>query len=222
MIKALMLIFDPVASWDGIVARKRGWLGIILIYLLPLWLIACVAEFYGLVHWGKPRGFVSELKQFNHSQALVFEILQLILMFVVVFVGAKLIKSLGETFHGRNTFDQAFTVTAYGLGPVFTMRIFDIFPSVSGWMYWATWGVGALMTFAILYHGVPKVMLPDPPHAFGLYLTSTTFLLMVSGLIRFLTFSYVAGKFGKLDAAINQLIAHVPVLQAFDQYHFFK
>jgi hypothetical protein len=89
-------------------------------------------------------------------------------------------------------------------------------------MYWATWGVGALMTFAILYHGVPKVMLPDPPHAFGLYLTSTTFLLMVSGLIRFLTFSYVAGKFGKLDAAINQLIAHVPVLQAFDQYHFFK
>jgi len=222
MIRALMLIFDPVASWDSIVSRKRGWLSILLTYLLPLWIIAGVAEFYGLVHWGKPRGFISEMKQFSHSQALVFEIIQLILMFVLVFVGAKLVKALGETFHGRNTFDQAFTVAAYGLGPVFTMRVFDIFPSVSGWVYWATWGVGALMTFSILYHGVPKVMLPDPPSAFGLYLTSTIFLLMVSGLIRYLTFSYLEGKFGKLDTFIDRIIAALPFLEAFNRYHFFQ
>jgi hypothetical protein len=220
MIKALMLVLDPAASWDSIVSRKRSWQTILVIYLLPLWLMAFAAEFYGLVHWGKPRGFVTQLKTLSNSEALIFEIIQLGLMAALVFIGAKLIKALGETFHGRNTFNQTFTVVAYGLGPVFTMRIFDAFPSVAGWVYWATWGAGIILTFAILYMGIPKVMLPDPPHAFGLYLTSSVFLLMVSGLIRFLTFSFLQGKFGKLDSLIEKIVTHLPFLQSFNQHHF--
>jgi len=220
MIKALMLVLYPAATWDSIVLKKRGWQTILVVYLLPLWLIAFAVEFYGLVHWGKPRGFVSEMKTLSHSEALIFEILQLGLMAVLVFIGAKLIKSLGETFHGRNTFDQAFTIVAYGLGPVFTMRIFDAFPSVTGWLYWATWGAGFLLTFSILYLGIPKVLLPDPPHAFGLYLTSSVFLLMVGGLARFLTFWFLQGKFGKLDSIVESIVAHLPMLQTFDQHHF--
>ena len=215
-----MLVLNSAASWDGIVLKKRSWQVILVSYLFPLWLIAGVAEFYGLVHWGKPRGFISELKTYSNSEALVFEILQLCLMIVLVFVGANLIKALGETFHGRNTFNQTFTVVAYGLGPVFTMRIFDAFAVVSGWVYWVTWAVGILLTFAVLYLGIPKVMLPDPPHALGLYLTSGFFLAMVSGLIRFLTFSFLEGKFGKLDMLIDQIIAHLPFLQSFDQHPF--
>jgi hypothetical protein len=220
MIKALMLVLDPAATWDGIVQRKRAWPTILVIYLLPLWLMAFAAEFYGLVHWGKPRGFVSELKTLPNSEALIFEIIQFGLMAILVFVGAKLILGLGETFHGRNTFNQTFTVVAYGLGPVFTMRLFDAFSGAAGWVYWATWGVGILLTFAILYLGIPKVMLPDPPHAFGLYMTSCVFLLMVSGLIRFLTYSFLAGKFGKLDALIENIVKLLPFLQSFDQHHF--
>ena len=220
MIKALMLVLDPAASWDNIVLRKRGWLSILVIYLVPLWLIGCVAEFYGLVHWGKPRGFVSELKTLPNSEALIFEIIQLGLFAILVFVSAKLILSLGETFHGRNTFNQTFMVAAYGLGPVFTMHIFDAFSGAAGWIYWATWGVGIMLTIAILYLGIPKVMLPDPPHAFGLYMTSCVFLVMVSGLIRFLTYSFLQGKFGKLDSLIEGIVAHLPFLQSFDLHHF--
>jgi hypothetical protein len=220
MIKALLLVLDPASSWDTIVSTKRSLPRILLGYLVPMWLIAFIAEGFGLVHWGKPRGVVSELKPFSNSEALIFEIIQLFLMAILVVVGAKLIKALGETFHGRNTFTQAFTVTAYGLGPVFAMRILDTFPSVSGWLYWVVWGIGIFLSFMILYHGIPRVMLPDPPHAFGLYLTSCVFLAMVSGLIRFLTYWYLVGKFGKLDAAIANLVAHVPFLQSFNQIHF--
>ncbi len=188
-------------------------------YLLPIWLIAFVAEGYGLVHWGKPRGIVSVLKPYTNSEALIFEILQLILMFVIVLVGTKLIKALGETFHGRNTFAQAFTVTAYGLAPLFAIRILDMFKEVSSWIYWITWIIGLMMSFALLYHGIPRVMLPDPPHAFGLFLTSCLLLGMVSGFVRFLTYWYLAGKFGKLDAAIANIIAHVPFLQSFNNIH---
>ncbi|HXT11699.1 MAG TPA: Yip1 family protein [Candidatus Angelobacter sp.] len=220
MIKAFLLVVDPVATWDRIVQAKRSWPVILLTYLLPLWLIAFVAEGYGLVHWGKPRGLISEIHKFSPSEALIFEIIQLGLMFLLVFLGARLVKAFGETFRGRNTFDQAFTVTAYGLAPVFTMRVFDIFPGVSNWVYWVTWVVGILLTIAILYHGIPRVMLPDPPHAFGLYLVSSVFLAMLSGLIRYVTYAYLIGKLGKLDAFISSLETHLPFLQSFNQLHF--
>jgi len=222
MIKTLLLVLDPAGGWDTIVLTRRSWLRILLGYLVPLWLITFVAGGYGLVHWGKPHGYVSETTRFSHSEALIFEILELCLMSVIVFVGARLIKALGETFHGRNTFTQTFTVTAYGLGPYFALRIFDMFPGVSSWAYWAVWIAGMVLSFLILYQGIPRVMLPDPPHAFGLYLTSCVFLVMVSGLARFLTYWYLAGKFGKLDALITNLVAHVPMLQSFDKFHFLK
>jgi hypothetical protein len=220
MIKVLLLVLDPAGSWDTIVLTKRGVPRILFGYLVPMWLIAFVAEGYGLIHWGKPRGFVSQVKTFSNSEALIFEILQLLIMAVIVFLGAKLIKALGETFHGRNTFAQAFTVTAYGLGPVFALRVLDMFPGVSSWVYWVVWAIGIAMSFILLYHGIPRVLLPDPPHAFGLYLTSCVFLAMVSGLMRFLTYWYLMGKFGKLDALIADLVAHTPFLQSLNQMHF--
>lgn len=220
MIKAFLLVLDPAATWDRIVAAKRKWPVILLAYLLPLWIIGGVFEGYGLVHWGKPHGVVSLMKPLPNSAALIFEIIQLLLFIVVVVLGAKIIKGLGETFHGRNTFNQAFTVTAFGLSPVFTLHILDMFPGVSGWLYWALWAAGILLTMTILYHGIPKVMLPDPPHAFGLYITTTLLLAMVSGLVRFLTFCYLEGKFVKLDTLMTQIVQHLPFLQALDKYHF--
>ncbi len=220
MIKAFLLVLDPAATWDGIVAAKRKWPVILLVYLLPLWLIGAVAEGYGLVHWGKPHGVVSLVRTFPNSAALIFEVLQLLLFLLVVVAGAKIIKGLGETFHGRNNFNQTFTVTAYGLSTVFVLHIFDMFPGVSGWLYWAMWVAGILLSASILYMGIPKVMLPDPPHALGLYLTSTVLLAMVSGLVRFLTFCYLEGKFGKLDMFMAKIAAHLPFLQQLDKYHF--
>jgi hypothetical protein len=220
MIKALLLIIFPAGTWDGIVASRRSWPVILIGYLFPLWLIAAVAEWYGLVHWGKPRGEMGQIKPFLPSEALVFEVLQVLLMLVIVFVGARMIKSLGETFHGRHTFVQAFTVTAYGLSPVFALRVLDILPVISSWGYWATWVIGMVFCFSILYHGIPKVMQPDPPHAFGLYLVSGVLLGLVSGLVRFLTFWYLEGKFVKLNVLITKLVDHLPFLQSLDQHHF--
>jgi hypothetical protein len=192
----------------------------LLLFLIPLWILAFVSEGYGLVHWGKPSGEFAHIKTYTHSQALIFEIFQLLLMPIMVLVGARLIKAAGETFHGRHTFNQAFTVAAYGLGPFFVLRILDIFPTVSSWMYWATWIIAMFLCIGTLYHGIPRVMQPDPPQAFGLYVVSSFLLTMISGLLRFLTFWYLAGNFGKLDAFIAKVVAHFPALQSFDQMHF--
>lgn len=215
-----MLVFAPAATWNRIVLAKRSWFVILLGYLLPLWVMAGVAEGYGMVRWGKPRGEIPQLYPYANANTLIFQIVQLLLMFAVVVVCAWLIEAFGETFHGRHTFNQTFTVCAYGLGPLFAIRVLDIFPGVSSTIYWVTWAVGILLCIGTLYHGIPLVMQPDPPHAFGLYVISSILLAMVTGLVRFLTFWYLEGNFGKLDGFISKVSQHVPFLQHFNQIHF--
>ena len=124
-------------------------------------------------------------------------------------------------FHGRNSCTQTFTVVAYGLSPVFVLHILDMFPGVSGWLYWAMWVAGILLSTSILYLGIPKVMLPDPPHApdhiSHHHCAADAWL---RGLVRFLTFCYLEGKFGRLEDLMAKTVAHLPFLQNLDKYHF--
>jgi hypothetical protein len=71
---------------------------------------------------------------------------------------------------------------------------------------WLTWPLGILLSIAVLYSGVPIVMRPDPPHAFGLYLMSSIFIFIITGLVRFATAWYLKGKFTRLDEWISHLI----------------
>jgi hypothetical protein len=137
----------------------------------------------------------------------VFETGQLLSSLVVVYVGAAVLKSLGTTFHTRNTFRQTFTVVAYALGPVFLLRFFNAFTLISPWMSWA---VGILLALAALYHGLPLVMQPDPPQAFGLYVMTALMLFSITGLMGFITAWYLQGKFTKLEALIIDVGARLP------------
>jgi hypothetical protein len=207
MIKALLLIFEPIATWEGIVRARRSLGFILAVYLLPLLLITSAVEGYGLVHWGKWQGDVSRVKTFSPGEALVVEVAQILLSFLVVFCGAKLLKSFGETFHGRHSYTQAFTAVAYGLGPFFLLRLLDVFAKISPWVAWA---IGICLAAAVLYHGVPRVMLPDPSHAFGLYLMIAVLLVLITGIVRFATAACLQGKFPALQSLISDLAARLP------------
>jgi hypothetical protein len=125
----------------------------------------------------------------------------------VVFAGAKLVKSVGETFRGRHTYNQAFTAVAYGLGPLFLLRLFDTFSGISPW---APWGVGIVLSISVLYQGLPRVMEPDPSHAFGLYLMSAVLLALITGMARFVTAGYLQGEYPKLLAIVSDITARLP------------
>lgn len=219
MIMAFMLVLAPGWTWERITLSKRSWPVILMLYLLPLLVIGGIAEGYGLIKWGKPHGELSAIKMYSNSNALLFEILQLFLWLVVVFVGAWLVKALCGTFQeqSRHTFNQAFKVCAYGLGPLFTIRVLDIFPAVSSWVYWATWVIGIFLCISVLYQGIPRVMQPDPPQAFGLYVGSSVLLLLITALVRFFTFWYLDGNLAKLDVLFQKVVDHVPLLQSFNQ-----
>jgi len=207
MIKALLLIFEPIATWEGIFRARRSMGFILAINLLPLLLITSAVEGYGLIHWGKWQGEVGRLRTFSPREAVVVEAAQVLLSLVVVFFGANVLKSIGETFHGRHTYTQAFTAVAYSLGPLFLLRLLDVFAGINPWVSWA---IGICLTVAVLYHGVPRMMEPDPSHAFGLYLMSALLLVLVSALVRFMTAAYLGGKFPALRSLISNLAARLP------------
>ncbi len=207
MIKALLLIIKPIGTWEGILRARRSLVLILVIYLLPLILLTSIVEGYGLVQWGKWQGEIGRLKKFAVNEAVVVEVAQLLLTLIVVFAGANMIKSIGETFHGRHTYTQAFTTVAYGLSPLILLRVLDAFSGISPWVSWA---IGIMLSAAVLYHGVPRMMQPDPSHAFGLFFMSALLLVLVTGLARFITAAYLQGRFSKLQVIISDLAAQLP------------
>lgn len=205
MIKTFLLIFNPAEAWDRIVRARRSLLFILVVYLLPLLIITSLAEAYGLIHWGKPQGSMRLPKRFSLNEAIAFEAAYMALSLTIVFIGAQVVKSMGETFHSRNTYLQTFTLLAYGLSPLFLLHLLDAFQPVSPW---ASWFIGILLSWAVLYHGVPKVMEPDPSHGFGLYLVTSVVLCLATGLTRLVTAWYLQGKLGELGPISHLSLIH--------------
>ena len=207
MIKALFLIFAPEAAWNRVVLSQRGPGSIVGLYLLPMMLIVGVAEGFGLVKWGRWQSAMRTTKIFPVREALVYETAELLLMAIIVLVGAYLVKALGDTFRVRNTYSQGLTVVIYGLSPVFLLRLLDVSPTINLWMPWA---IGIMFSFKTLYNGVPRIMLPDPPDAFGLYLMSAILLAMGTGLERFITSYCLGGNSKPVNDFLSHLAARLP------------
>jgi Yip1 domain len=207
MLNALLLIFSPARTWERIVDSGRGIFYIFIAYLLPIMLLTSFGEGYGLVHWGKWQGVGPHLRKFSVGEAVVFEAGQFLATLLIIIINAALAKSVGSTFHGRHTFRQGFTVASYGLAPLFLCRLLNAFSDVNPWLSWA---VGILLSIALLYHGVPIVMDPDPAHAFGLFVITSLMLFMTTGMLELITAFYLRGKFPKLEHAITSLGAQLP------------
>jgi hypothetical protein len=208
MIKALFLIFEPDVQWERVAQNQRGLKFMLTSYLMPMLLIVAAVEGFGLVEWGKWQSNIGQIKHFYLGEALIFEMAQLLLTFVVVAVCAHLVKSVGDTFHVRNTYQQAFTTVIYGLSPLFLIRLFDALPIVNPWLSWA---VGIMLSVKTLYSGIPRIMEPDPPNAFGLFVMSSVLLAMVTGLERFITAWYLSGHCQPISDFISHIAAKLPL-----------
>lgn len=207
MIKALLLIFEPEQAWERVARAQRSLVFVIFLYLTPMVLITAAGEGYGLVRWGRVQKDVDYKKQFPVGEAVVYEVAHVLLTMGMVFLGAKIIKSLGETFHGRHSYTQAFTTVAYGLSPLFLFRLLDAFPSIGPW---TTWAIGIVLCVSVLYQGVPRIMMPDPPHAFGLYIMSALLLVIITGLARFVTAWYLQGHFKPVEEMFGRIAGQLP------------
>jgi len=206
MIKALFLIFEPVEAWDRVIKARRGLVFLLLFYVLPMVLTVAALEGFSLMTWGRRQWDSGQIKIFSAGEMAVYEAVQSLVMIAVVFTCAQIVKALCNASFPRHSFTEGFTVAACGLSPLFLLRLLDTFPGINPWL---TWGLGIMLCVVILYHGIPRVMQPDPSQAFGLYIMCSMLFVMVTGLERFVTVWYLAGRIPSLEQIIPHLTGHL-------------
>ncbi len=65
------------------------------------------------------------------------------------------------------------------------------------------------VTVWILYQGIPRVMQPDPTHAFGIYFSAMIVVVLTSGLARLITGMYLLGYMDLQHSWLTHKIAHL-------------
>ena len=205
MIKVFFLIFEPSVAWEKIAQKRRGFVFITGVHLLPLILLGCALETWGLLRHGKV-GQYDMLRVFTPTEIYTFETIQFLLFLAVVFVSALLVYRIALTFQDRLTFLQAFTTVAYGFSPMFLFHFLDASATIHPFVAWL---LGMAVTTWILYQGIPRVMQPDPTHAFGVYLSSMIVVVLTSGLARWITAQYLLGKVNFQHSWLSNEISHI-------------
>jgi uncharacterized membrane protein YidH (DUF202 family) len=191
MFKTFFLIFESAATWGKIAQAQRSFVYILTTHLLPLILLGSVVEGLGVARWGKWQPTFDRIRNFSLAETVTFEVIYSLLLMGVVLVCALLLLKVSQTFFGRNNYREAFTTIAYSFSPLLLLRLLDAAPMMSPWV---SWMVGILLTVWILYQGIPRVMQPDPTHAFGLYLSTIIVTVLISGLVRVMTGLYLLGN----------------------------
>ncbi len=123
--------------------------------------------------------------------ALGYGISQFIASLAVIYAAAFVIKSAGQTFHNRTRYAPCVILVAYSLAPWFLLRLVDGYPLLSPWL---TFAVGLVLSLGALYHGIPRLLNPDPPQAFGIFVASGFVLAFLCGLARLATLMVLTGK----------------------------
>jgi len=206
MIKALLLIIRPVQTWGGIDVANRSIAYVLFLHLLPLILLTSAVEGYGLMHWGRShRGEMNYVKKYELNEVLIIEAAQSIVYLGLAFLAAYAAKNYAGTFHRRSTYRHAFTAIAFGLSPLLTLRLGDLLTTSSVLLPWVPWAVGMVLTVAVLYLGLPCLLKPDPPHAFGLYVMTTFTMVIIFGLWRLITWQFFLGRFPALEKLLANL-----------------
>ena len=201
-------MFEGGPAWDRIVLKPPGFASVLFLRLLPMMIITAALEGLGLSHWGKWQSDFRCYKHFSENQIIGYEVGQTVLNLLMILVCSWVFQVLGRTFHGRITYTYArsFAAAAYGLSPLFLMRLLDPFPGMNPYI---TWGLGIVLSIWILYDGLPRLLLPDPTHALGLYMSCSIVMFLFTGLVRVVTASYLVENVGLSHTFLGRHFMHV-------------
>jgi hypothetical protein len=183
MIKALLLLLDPTNTWEKITQNPPGVTRVLFTYLLPLILLGTAVETWGLIKLGRDEGAFTERRiKVPQEVALRYAVVQAGSAIVIAFVGAWIFKAIGEGFHRRQPYTDAFATLGYSVGPYYLTRMLDGAPFMNTWICWA---IGAALVVSVLYRGVPRLMRPDPSNALGVYLLCSFLLVAILAVSHF-------------------------------------
>ena len=191
MLTAIQLIFAPFRTWEKISLARRGVVWVLLVSLLPLLLASVAVEGYSLIHWGEKRGGFSMVIKASPSAGIRYSVTHAVLLLSSVVIGAKFLQWVTQSFQIQTSFAPCFSVMAYGFSPIFLGRFLDAVPALNTWV---CWGLGALLSISVLYHGIGLVLRPEQTKGFGIYLFSAIMVTLSSLLSHFIAVAFLYGR----------------------------
>jgi hypothetical protein len=191
MITAFQLILTPFKAWGKINSAQWGVFKIFLLFLVPLLVLTVGLEGLALSQWGEPRGELGFIVKVSRDLAIRYSAAQLALLMTSIFLGAKFLQWITHSFQVYTSYKQCFTLMAYGFSPIILLRLIDAIPKVNTWV---CWGLGALLSIAVLYQGVGLILRPEQTKGFGLYLVSVIIVVLSGGLSHFVAVAILHGK----------------------------
>ena len=149
------LLLHPAAGWEQVKAEGLSIKECYGKYVIPLALIAPIATFIGtsMVGW---RVGSDDPVRLTTDSALKISVLTFFAMLVVVYVLARTIHWMAQTYDSDKPLSECFALAAFTAVPLFLVGITMVYP-----MPWFVYLVGlpALgYSVALLYTGVPVMM----------------------------------------------------------------
>jgi hypothetical protein len=170
-------------------------------------LVASIAEGAGMV-WGRKWHIgLQGIKNFTVGDAIVWEVLEIVLMLTIITTCAYLIRLMGETFNSCYSYRQALTVVIYSSSPLFLLRLLNVIPQIN---FWIPWGIGVILSLNILYHGLPRILNPHPSHTLGLYFISSVFLTVLTGTERLIFIRCLNGQGVPVENLVFDITSKLP------------
>lgn len=144
------VLLSPKTEWPTIEQENAPHAKVFTTYVVPLGLIPVIAIFigYGLIgysFWG--------VRFHSVEWGVRMAIVQLITMYVGVYLTAFVISTLAENFGAKKDLNRAFSLVAYSYTPIFIAGIFNIYPSIS----WIAMLAGIYGLY-LLYIGLQPMM----------------------------------------------------------------
>ena len=193
MLRALNLLFSPEAEWQKAALKPPHVVTVLLISLLPLMAATLAVEGYSLAKYGEIFGDIGT-RPVSVDRAIKYEVFYGLASLLVIFIGAKLLMNVGQSFNLTAPFSVCFVLIAFGYSPIFLGRLLDALPRINTWICWA---VGVALSLRILYHGVAWWLKPEQTKGFGLFLVSFVYIVVLSALVHFASIQVLQGKFLK-------------------------
>jgi len=193
MLKVFQLVFSPTTAWAKIAETQRSVIVVFLLNSLPLMLCGAALEGWGLRKLGVFTGELDRVKPIPLplDRVIRFEVFHLVMDLLLLFLAAKLLEWMFESFHSRSKFLPAFTTMAYSLGPFFVARGLAGIPSLNTWVCFA---FSILLALHVLYYGVGVVMQPDQTKGFGLFVSGALAMVILAGLCHFMGVFALQGR----------------------------
>jgi hypothetical protein len=193
MLRVLNLLFFPEKEWQKMALTPPPFWKILFLSTLPILILSLAIEGYAVFTLGDVGSF-EQRKSFPIERILKYETFSAVASLLVLLLGSKILQSFGKGFNLETSLGTCFTLLALSYTPIFLMRIPDGLPAINTWICWS---IGALLSIRTLYHGIALWLRPEQTKGFGLFLMNLVYIVVLSGLVHFVSGEVLHGRFLK-------------------------